>query len=120
MPTLEQIALVQTLLPTAAITDYGWTTEFVSNLMVDKGFSSTEAIRYFWLQRVNETSEYLDVNGKPLTQIHAQAKAMLEYWDNVLKLSGPEGTGPSDKRPLTFGTIEGPPRRGRRYEYDES
>jgi hypothetical protein len=105
-PTLEQIALVQSLLPTAALTDYGWTNSKIEEIMVDQSFSPTEAVRYFWLQRVNETSEYLDVNGKPLTQIHAQARQMLEYWDNVLKINGTDATGPGTKRPMTFGSIE--------------
>jgi hypothetical protein len=107
-PTLEQIALVQSLLPEAAITDYGWTSSKVEDYMIDMEFSPTEAVRYFWLQRVNETSEYLDINGKPLTQIHAQAKAMLDYWDNILKINGISATGPGTRRPLTFGSIERP------------
>lgn len=108
MPTPEQIALVQSLLPTAALTDYSWDEDFISTLMVDRTFTPTEAVRFFWLQRVNETSEYLDVNGKPLTQIHAQAKTMLDYWDNVLKINGSDAMGPGTKRPLTFGEIERP------------
>ena len=115
-PTLEQIALVQSLLPAAALTDYGWTTTKIEQTMVDMSFSPTEAVRYFWLQRVNETSEYLDVNGKPLTQIHAQARQMLEYWDNVLKVNGPDANGPGVKRPLTFGSIERINRFRRRYD----
>ncbi len=116
MPTPEQIALVQSLLPSAAVTDYGWDEDFISTVMTDRVFSPTEAVRFFWLQRVNETSEYLDVNGKPLTQIHGQARQMLDYWDNVLKMNGSEAVGPGVKRPLTFGVIEGPPRTERRYE----
>ena len=112
-PTLEQIALVQSLLPTAA-EEYGWTFSKIEDYMVDLELSPTEAVRYFWLQRVNETSEYLDVNGKPLTQIHSQAKQMLDYWDNVLKVSGLDAKGPGTKRPLTFGSIEKVSRMRRR------
>lgn len=106
--TSEQIALVQSLLPAAAVTDYGWTEEVIQTLMDTNSFGPTQAVRFFWLQRVNETSEYLDVNGKPLTQIHSQARAMLDYWDNVLKLAGSEATEPNTRRPMTFGSIERP------------
>lgn len=116
-PTPEQIALVQSLLPTAAL-DYGWTDSKIEEYMTDLELSPTEAVRYFWLQRVNETSEYLDINGKPLTQIHGQAKTMLEYWDNVLKVSGADAKGPSVKRPMTFGAIERPDTFLTRRRYD--
>lgn len=115
-PTLEQIALVQSLLPAAAVTDYGWTFSKIEDYMTDLELSPTEAVRYFWLQRVNETSEYLDVNGKALTAIHAQARQMLDYWDNVLKINGIDATGPATKRPLTFGSIERVSRIRRRYD----
>lgn len=104
-PTAEQVALVQSLLPAAAVTDYGWTDLFITTVMTDREIGPTEAVRFFWLQRVNETSEYLDVNGKPLTQIHAQAKQMLDYWDNVLKTRGIDAEGPGTKRPISFGVI---------------
>lgn len=106
--TAEQIALVKELLPSVAEDDYGWTNAFIQSLMESRAFSPTEAVRFFWLQRVNETSEYLDVNGKPLTQIHAAAKDMLAYWDNVLKTAGAAATSPSARRPMTFGLIERP------------
>ncbi len=114
-PTVEQVSLVQSLLPTAAV-EYGWTFSKIEDYMVDLELSPTEAVRYFWLQRVNETSEYLDINGKPLTQIHAQAKTMLEYWDNVLKVNGLDAKGPGSKRPMTFGSIERVGRFRRRYD----
>jgi hypothetical protein len=81
--------------------------------MRDMNIGPTETVRYFWLQRVNETSEYLDVNGKPLTQIHSQAKTMLDYWDNVLKTRGVEAVGPGVKQPIRFGEIERPTRHRR-------
>lgn len=112
--TAEQLALVASLLPSAAYQTedeggYGWTDDFVQNLMDTRNLSPTEAVRFFWLQRVNETSEYLDA-GKPLTQIHKQARDMLDYWDMVLKVSK-NATGPSDtpvRVPISFGEIEGP------------
>ncbi|AVD99629.1 hypothetical protein HWB51_gp011 [Mycobacterium phage Cuke] len=107
MVTPEQIALVKMLLPTAAISDYEWTDEFIETLMTTRGFSPTQAVRFFWLQRVNETAEYLDINEKPLTQIHKQAKEMLDYWDLVLK-GGPDAIEPNTRSPISFGEIERP------------
>lgn len=113
-PTPEQIALVNQLLPSAAkqteaAGGYGWTDEYIATLMEERDFSPTEAVRFFWLQRVNETAEYIDI-GKPLTQIHRQAREMLDYWDAILKVSV-TAIGPSpaeDKRSISFGDIERP------------
>lgn len=110
----EQIALVKQLLPTAAFESedaggYGWSDTYIESLMETRGFTPTEAVRFFWLQRVNETAEYLDV-GKPITQIHRQAREMLDYWDTVIG-KGPDAigpTGPGTRRPISFGRIEGP------------
>lgn len=108
----EQIALVNQLLPASAKEPevdggYGWTDQYITDLIIARSFTPTQAVRFFWLQRVNETAEYLDV-GKPLTQIHRQAREMLDYWDNVLGKSidaiGP--TGPDVRRPMSFGEIE--------------
>lgn len=108
----EQIALVNQLLPSSAKDSeanggYGWTDEYIETLMIERGFTPTQAVRFFWLQRVNETAEYLDM-GKPLTQIHRQAREMLDYWDVILGKGqdaiGP--TGPGARRPMTFGEIE--------------
>ena len=110
MPTA--LELVNKNLPTAAKqseTDggYGWTDSFIESLMETMGFSSAQAVRHFWLQRVNETAEYLDM-GKPLTQIHRQAKEMLDYWDKILTVN-PEDMNPVRSRgPITFGEIERP------------
>lgn len=110
----EQIALVKQLLPTAAVESedtggYGWSDDYIESLMETRGLTPTEAVRFFWLQRVNETAEYLDI-GKPITQIHRQAREMLDYWDGVIGKNpnaiGP--TGPDTKRPMSFGEIEGP------------
>lgn len=110
--TPEQIALVNANLPSSAKETevsggYGWTDEFIENLMETMGFGPAKAIRHFWLQRVNETAEYLDA-GKPLTQIHRQAKEMLDYWDRIIGVSVDENNvNPTiTKRPLTFGEIE--------------
>lgn len=117
-PTPEQVALVNRNLPTTAkvpVVDggYGWTDEFIVILMDTTEYDSpAKAVRHFWYERTVETVEYLDL-GKPLTQIHRQAKEMLEYWDRVLDVN-PTGMVPVDeivvvtKRPMTFGTIERP------------
>jgi hypothetical protein len=109
--TADQITLVNHYLPTAAKEleangGYGWTDDYIETLMETMAFSPAQAVRYFWYQRVQETAEYLDV-GKPLTQIHRQAKEMLDYWDLILK-TNPEGMVPINARaPISFGEIEG-------------
>lgn len=115
--TPEQIALVNRNIPSVAKLDdasggYGWTDEFIETLMETMNFSPAKAVRHFWLERVNETAEYLDV-GKPLTQIHRQAKEMLDYWDKVLGndpvgMTPVDPNGPQSRQPLSFGRIERP------------
>ena len=116
--TPEQIALVNKNLPASAkdpVVDggYGWTDEFIGILMETTVYNSpAKAVRHFWYERTVETAEYLDI-GKPLSQIHRQAKEMLDYWDRILDIN-PEGMVPVDeivratKRPISFGTIERP------------
>lgn len=119
-PTIEQIALVNRYLPEDAKLlvnngGYGWTEEYISNLMAINAYRPAQAVRYFWYQRVQETAEYLDMS-KPLTQIHHQARAMLDYWDKVLQTnSDPDGMEPFDPdnalgshKNITFGIIERP------------
>lgn len=108
----EHIALVKSLLPSAATTDesdggYGWNDTYIQSLMDARSFTPTEAVRFFWLQRVNETAEYINV-GKPLGEIHRQARDMLAYWDAIIKQS-PEAIEPvSSGGTITFGEIERP------------
>ena len=114
--TPEQIALVNQHIPEAAKLSeveggYGWTDDYIAILMEAMGFGPAQAVRHFWLQRVNETAEYIDM-GKPLSQIHRQAKEMLDYWDKILGID-PVGMVPvpdpslTHKR-ITFGEIERP------------
>lgn len=113
VPTPDQIQLVKTLLPSAA-TDteanggYGWDDVFITVLMTENDLTPTKAVRHFWLQRVNETAEYLNTGGKTLTDIHKQAKEMLDYWDNILLKFGQNATGPGNST-MNFGEIELPP-----------
>lgn len=118
IPTAEQIALVNRHLPIAAKQleadgGYGWTDEYINDLMIENSYSPAQAVRFFWYQRVQETAEYLDM-GKPLTQIHKQAREMLDYWDLILRVN-PGGMEPVDpdenslpKHRLSFGEIERP------------
>lgn len=111
-PTPEQVALVNRNLPSAAkqaVEDggYGWTDLFISTLMEEMSFGPAEAVRHFWLERVNETAEYLDM-GKPLTQIHRQARDMLLYWDSVLKENPVDMVPVPARKPISFGEIERP------------
>lgn len=117
----ERIALIKRYLPSAAMElevngGYGWTDEFIQDLLNTYGFSPAQAVRYFWVQRVNETSEYLDI-GKPLTQIHQQAERRLAYWDAIIlgnnRAGTPDGMEPvgEDQKarvPISFGEIQRP------------
>lgn len=113
--TPEQIALVTQNLPADAVKPeadggYGWTDVYISDLLEGMDFSPAKVVRFFWLQRVNETAEYIDI-GKPLTQIHKQAKDMLAYWDNILSTNPGElepAVTAKVKRPISFGEIERP------------
>lgn len=116
--TPEQVALVKANLPSDAKAleadgGYGWTDEFIVTLMSTPEFDTpAKAVRHFWYQRTVETVEYLDA-GKPLTQIHAQAKAMLEYWDLVINGGKSSEMIPTPEparntKAITFGEIERP------------
>jgi len=117
-PTDEQIALVERYLPEAAKSPvdsggYGWDTAFITTLMEQNAYTPAQTVRFFWYQRVQETAEYLDMS-KPLTQIHEQARRMLDYWDLVIQ-TNPDGMEPLDPnsnpnrhKRITFGEIERP------------
>lgn len=116
-PTSETLSLVNRHLPEAAklsVDDggYGWTDAYISELMQANAYTPAQTVRFFWYQRVQETAEYLDMS-KPLTQIHKQARDMLDYWDKVIQTNpgGMEPEDPSaerDHRMITFGEIERP------------
>jgi hypothetical protein len=119
--TPERIALIKEYLPSAAMDleadgGYGWTDEYITNLLNTYGFSPAQAVRFFWHQRVSETAEYLDI-GKPLTQIHQQAERRLAYWDSIIlgnvRAGTPDGMEPVDENqrprvPISFGEIQRP------------
>lgn len=119
MPTtVERVALVSRYLPDAAklsVEDggYGWTEDMIADFLTALGLSPAQTVRFFWYQRVQETAEYLDLS-KPLTQIHRQAKEMLDYWDLVIQ-TNPDGMEPllpsqttTQHKNITFGRIERP------------
>lgn len=94
MPTATQqnINEVKVLLPDEAPT-HGWDDVEIAARWTG-GLAST--IRDYWYERTSDTAGYLDLSDAsgslPITQIHAQAKAMLEYWDAWLRLHGDVAT----------------------------
>jgi len=63
-------------------------------------------VRSYWYDRVQQTAGYLDVPDPggtlPVTQIHRQAKEMLDYWDAwIFKF----GVNVMPSRSVTFGKI---------------
>jgi hypothetical protein len=68
------------------------------------GFASTA--RQYWLERVQDTARYLDIPDPsgtlPITQLHRQAKEMLDYWDGWVFKYGDTGTF---SRAVSFGKI---------------
>ena len=117
----EKISRIQDHLPSeakAAEVDggYGWDATYIQSLLDTYAFASPQAVRFFWLQRVNESVEYIDI-GKPLTQIHKQARDMLAYWDAIIQANIKNGTPENMENtgevetarvPLSFGEIERP------------
>lgn len=49
-------------------------------------------VRAYWYDRVQQTAKYLDLSDAsgtlPITQIHRQAKEMLDYWDAWIRING--------------------------------
>ena len=121
-PTVEQLALVNRYLPVEAKLPeveggYGWTDEYITEAMTSMSIGPARTVRYFWYQRVQETAEYLDLS-KPLSTIHQQARAMLDYWDLVVQTNpndpdamepaDDDAKGPNWHKDITFGEIERP------------
>lgn len=119
MPTTaERVALVARYLPDAAKQSeadggYGWSDAVIANFIEQLGLTPAQTVRFFWYQRTQETAEYLDLS-KPLTQIHRQAKEMLDYWDSVIQ-TNPDGMEPllpsqttTQHKAISFGEIQRP------------
>lgn len=118
-PTIETVSLVNRYLPTDAKKSeadggYGWTDAFIASLIAENAYTPAQTVRYFWYQRTQESAEYLAIGGKPLSDIHRQAREMLAYWDTIIQ-TNPNGMEPLDPtsagtghRNISFGTIERP------------
>lgn len=81
-PTEEQIASVRALLPSDA-TENGWDD---AKILVRWAGGTYRTVREYWVDRVNETSGYIDLTneGLPANTLWTNAKAMLEYWDRLI------------------------------------
>lgn len=95
-PTASQIASVATWLPTVDADPEVWDAEKIAERWTG---GVTGTVRAYWYQRVSDTAGYLDVpdasGSLPITQIHRQAKEMLDYWDNFIVKYG-ANTDPSN------------------------
>lgn len=85
VPTSEELALVIELLPDDA-SEYGWN---ATKALERWAGSVYRTVREYWLDRTNDTAGYVDLSndGLPASQLHAQAKAMLQYWDSMIAAS---------------------------------
>ena len=81
-PTSDDLALVLELLPDDA-SEYSWN---ASKALERWAGTIYRTVREYWLDRTNDTAGYLDLtnDGLPASQLHAQAKAMLQYWDDLI------------------------------------
>ena len=108
MPSVSQseIDSVKGNLPTDCGTQFGWTDEKIAAVLGAVNSSVPQTVRQFWLERLTNTHEYMDVNeagsGRTLSQVHTNAKSMLEYWDQRVAAEGIVNL----KRPISFGTID--------------
>lgn len=108
LPSPEQIALVVSLLPPTAEEDDGWSQAKVVQVMDDNGYTVAQTVRFYWLERVNETVQYMTIGDKALIQLHQNAKAMLAYWDAVIAANADGVQASPEGSYITFGEIEGP------------
>lgn len=96
-PTDAQLARLKAqYLPTEA-QDNGWDD---AKVLANWTGGIAGTIRAYWYDRVQQTAGYMDLPDPggtlPITQLHLQAKAMLEYWDNWLLKYGDETTADGD------------------------
>ena len=108
MPTATQseIAAVKENLPNDCETQFGWTDERIAAVLDAVSLSVPQTVRQFWLERLTNTHEFMDINeagsGRTMSQVHANAKDMLAYWDKRVAAEGIVTL----KRPITFGEID--------------
>lgn len=105
-----KIDTVVTLLPSDAATSYEWDRVKIAKVMDDNNFGVSRTVRFYWLERVNDTAEYLNIGNKELLTLHQNARKMLEYWDSVIAANGDTGNidtsgvncgGPMKYAPIT-------------------
>lgn len=103
--TDEQIEMVQLNLPSVAGDSFGWTESKIKSTLLSNNGSLAQTVRRFWYERVMETFEFVDVSetgsSRSLSQIHQNAKFMLDYWDKKVESEGVV----TQRRPITFGRI---------------
>lgn len=101
----NEIAVVKGNLPTDCAEQFGWTDEKIAAVLDAVNLSVPQTVRQFWLERLTNTYEYMDINeagsGRTLSQVHLNAKEMLAYWDQRVAAEGIVTL----KRPITFGSI---------------
>lgn len=102
--TTDQLATLKAkFLPADASTN-GWTDDVIIGDRWTGGFASTA--RQYWFERTQETAGYLDLPDPggtlAITQLHRQAREMLDYWDAWILKYGDSGTY---SRAVTFGKI---------------
>lgn len=119
-PTQDQIDSVKPWLPVDYV-DNGWDDTVITDRWT--GHIST-TVRKYWFMRVSDTAGYLDLPDPggtlPITQIHRQAREMLDYWDLMIKLYGaaadPDNYG---SRPTRVGAIKNRyPQKRRTLDYN--
>lgn len=82
-PTDKELAEVITLIPPDAL-QHGWNTDVAAERWAG---SVLRTVREYWVDRTNATAGYIDMSseGLPASQLHQQAKAMLEYWEKIIE-----------------------------------
>lgn len=105
-PTALQIKQVQRNLPINAGDDFQWYEDKISDILEEKDCSIAQTVRQFWFERVMESFEFVDVSetgsSRSLSQVHVNAKAMLDYWDKQVEAEGLFTL----RRPISFGNID--------------
>ena len=117
MSSPELVSKVVELLPPTAEAEDGWTEEKIAQVMTANELTVAKTVRFYWLERVNETVQYINIGDKSLSALHSQAKAMLAYWDNIIAVdpNGIEASpGESSRQPIAFHKIKRPWERATR------
>ncbi len=83
VPSSDDLVMVIELLPDNAGT-YSWDS---AKALARWAGTIYRTVREFWLDRTNDTAGYLDLtnDGLPASQLHDHAKAMLQYWDDLIE-----------------------------------